>query len=114
MALSEKKIQKAVAEALDYSQATWWHTPNESTAKVEWIMEMKKHGLKPGVPDVIIASRNEAGNPSALELKSNDGRLQSSQSEMLQELTKDGWNCAVTYGLDEALNQLRDWGYIKQ
>lgn len=113
MPLSEKEIQQAVAEALDYSQAVWWHTPNESTADVEWVMTMKKHGLKSGVPDVIIASPNDAGNPSALELKSENGRLQDSQEKWLRDLTKAGWDCAVTKGLDESLEQLRAWGYIQ-
>jgi hypothetical protein len=73
---------------------------------------MKKQGVKPGVPDVLIfdgVDHEEKGiwMGIAIELKrQKGGQLQDSQEEWLQKLEYRGWLTKVCEGADEAIDFL--------
>lgn len=113
----EEQDQQALAELLDSLRLLWCHVPNEGKRKPQYQAKLKRLGLKSGVPDVIIFDpppncHNAKG--AAMELKRvKGGKLSSNQESWLAELKNNGWKTAVCKGLDEAINKLKEWGYMK-
>jgi hypothetical protein len=48
----------------------------------------------------------------AIELKTEKGLLTKAQEEFLEHLENQGALVEVTYGLDDALRVLEDWGLV--
>lgn len=71
--------------------------------------KLKRMGVKPGVPDLLLPYPKGAYLGLALELKSEKGRLQQSQKEWLDNLQKVGWACRVCYSFDEAKKVLSEY-----
>ena len=114
--MKEEQIQKAIAQTLDIANVQWCHVPNGGHRHIAVATKMKAAGAKPGVPDVMIFDEPptaKSAKGAALELKTRKGRLTDHQAEWCKALVERGWAVAVTKGLDEAMMQLRDWGYIR-
>lgn len=91
--------------------AVWCHVPNGGSRHRIEAARMKRQGVTPGMPDLLIF---HAGRTYGLELKREiGGRLSVSQKDMHARLTAAGVSVATAYGLDEALTQLAMWGLIR-
>lgn len=121
----EETIQIEVVARLRRAGVRFFHCPNGSKATASYRAKLWTLGLEAGVPDIVIVTkpplRYEAWKNgtaqdwwcgAALELKAPKGRASDEQKQWLSDLAGLGWATAVTYGLDEALAQLRAWGYI--
>jgi hypothetical protein len=109
----EDQIQMAIAAALDAAGVLWMHTPNEGRCSIQEAKRRKARGVKAGVPDVLIFTPPYSYNGAALELKAPKGRASAEQQDWLDRLSDAGWATAVVYGLDEAREKLREWGYLR-
>ncbi len=104
----EEGIQRAVADYLDLclpDHAVWFHCPNQrgGRSKVENVI-LKRMGVKPGVPDVIIISSSDRLTKHfhyhrvpmviCIELKAPRKYLSTSQKKMKRRLEDNG----VLYG----------------
>lgn len=66
--------------------------------------KMKEQGLKPGVPDVVIAARTNYGHPGAyFEIKYGAGRVSPEQKRWRLLLQSQDYYCEVTRGLEETM-----------
>ena len=118
----EEAIQIAVVAHLRKHGVRFFHVPNGSKASAGYRAKLWSLGLEAGVPDIVIVdkpygSRESLSEPTpwagaALELKADKGRPSDEQKQWLSDLAVRGWATAITYGLDEALAQLRAWGYL--
>jgi hypothetical protein len=105
--LTEDALQKQVAGFLNTSlgqDAVWWHTPNGGSRNKVEAAKLKGMGVKPGVPDVLIFW---PAGCMAIELKSDAGRVQPSQAEMMRALEVCGFYVAVCRSLNEVQDALR-------
>lgn len=110
----EELIHFAVVEHLRAAGVRFFHVPNGSRATHAYRAKLWKLGLSPGVPDLMIVDPPRGGGPGAgLELKAPKGRASDEQKQWLADLRSRGWATAIVYGLDEALAQLRAWGYLE-
>jgi hypothetical protein len=80
-----------------------WRSPTE--AKI-----FKGLGVVAGVPDVI-AIRD--GRVFGLEIKADTGRLSPVQKSVHEAMRNAGAEVATAIGIDEALQQLGDWGLLR-
>jgi len=110
---TEFQEQKKLAEYLDYNGYCWCHVPNGGNRDAKTGAKMKKQGVKPGVPDVLIFDapnqdiRNSNLKGIAIELKrKKGGQLQDNQKEWLGKLFKINWLTKVFQGADEAIDWL--------
>jgi hypothetical protein len=127
----EETIQIEVVARLRRAGVRFFHCPNGSKATAAYRAKLWTLGLEAGVPDIVIVTpppcrssgprilkdpdgsgRDWWPHGAALELKAPKGRASDEQKQWLSDLASLGWATAVTYGLDEALAQLRAWGYI--
>jgi hypothetical protein len=117
----EDALQKAVATLLDHSGLVWSATANgaflQGNAQQRAIrgMRMKQHGIKNGLPDILIFSRGTVqghsegfGPPLAIELKTGKNRPTPAQLEWRDKLVSCGWRWECCYSVDEVLAVLRE------
>jgi hypothetical protein len=71
---------------------------------------LKRLGVRAGVPDVIAV---KDGRTYALELKPPGGRLTAAQNAAHAALRAAGAVVATTFGLDDAIAVLEDWGLLR-
>lgn len=110
---TEDQHQRALATYLDAIGVLWFHTPNEAKRTKAARGRLKAHGMKAGVPDVIVLTAAANGRPTALELKRLNGRPTKAQLAFLDRADAEGWNAAVCYGHHAAIDWLESLGYNK-
>ena len=79
-----------------------WHTLN--------LPRYNGYGILAGVSDLILVY---GGKTHALELKTKIGKPSPSQLRFLEGMAENGWETAVTHGLDAAIAKLERWELIR-
>ncbi len=111
---TEDTEQIRLAALLDKAGMLWCHVPNGGKRDQLTGARLKRQGVKPGVPDVLIFDLGSNGKPTALELKRQNGRysqVRPNQKGWLQGLDDRGWNTIVGYGASDAISKLQELGY---
>jgi len=113
---TEYEEQVKLAEYLDMKGYLWCHVPNGGNRDVRTGAKMKRQGVKPGVPDVLIFddptseyTMNFSG--IAIELKRSDGNpsdVRDAQKEWLEALEWRNWQTKVAFGADDAIEWLEN------
>jgi len=96
--------------ALDWllpADAFAFHCPNGGSRNVVEAVNLKRQGLKAGVPDILLCHR---GRMVGLELKAKDGRLSEAQNLTFARLRDAGIRVEVARDYDEALRRIADMG----
>lgn len=111
----EDKEQQVLARWLDVRGVLWCHVPNGGHRDVRVATKLRSHGVKPGVPDVLIFERPRECPECigvAIELKRNDSRCKptSEQKVWLEALGARRWYTAVCHGAVEAIALLMRLG----
>jgi hypothetical protein len=107
--------QAKLATWLDRTGALWCHVANERNTGMRQGARLKAHGVKKGVPDILVFGV-PAGcqyNGLAIELKrvkAAGSRASREQKEWLERLTAAGWAARVCYGHLEAIEWLESLG----
>ena len=119
---SESADQKALANLLDTIRINgrplrWCHIPNEGKRDHLYAIELKRKGVKPGVPDNLIFDsppRFPKIKGLAIELKrAGGGKTTKYQDDWLEALAQRGWAAVVCHGIDECIKTLEYYGYLK-
>ena len=104
---TEAQEQEELARWLDRHGVLWCHVPNGGNRSAVTGAQLKKQGVKKGVPDVIIFR-----GMVAIELKRQCGGVTSpEQRKWLEDLTEAGWTCYVCRGAKAAIDVLTNLGY---
>lgn len=88
--MTEHQLQVTCADFLDRClphNAAWCHVSNEGKRSKAAGARLKREGLKPGWPDILIIYQ---GRLICIELKAGKGRLSKAQIAMQQRLTLAG------------------------
>lgn len=96
---NEDNLQKAVIRYFKYQhpKTLIHHSPNGGKRDAREGKKFKDMGTIPGFPDLIIPAWK-----TAIELKSEKGKLQDSQRQVLSYLKSIGWLTFVCYSFEEA------------
>ena len=109
---TEYEEQIKLAEYLDMKGYCWCHVPNGGNRNAIAGAKLKRQGVKPGVPDVLIFDDPcNNSNGIAIELKRSNGRLsdvRETQKEWLANLESEKWLTKIAFGADEAINFLEN------
>jgi len=110
---TEYEEQCKLAEYLDMKGYLWCHVPNGGNRNPITGKKLKRQGVKPGVPDVLIFNLPKTGyetcNGIAIELKRSNGNpsdLMDTQKKWLDSLDVVGWETKVAFGADDAIDWL--------
>ena len=111
---TEATFQRATADYLDHMGLLWTHVANERNLGKDLAgkirgKNLKRAGIKRGVPDVLIFSRSEKHNGCAIELKAGTNLPTKEQIKFLTNLSKCGWACSICYNLDAVIKVVREY-----
>jgi hypothetical protein len=109
----ETHEQCTVAAWLDLHGIMYCHPANGEWRHPATAKKLKRMGVKPGVPDILIFTPSGLANkPTALELKAVDGATPSkAQRCWLDNLERLGWTTGWAKGADAAIRWLEELGY---
>ena len=90
-----------------------FHVPNEGKRSVYSGAELKRAGLKKGVPDVMLPVARKGYHGLAIEMKAGKNKPTEDQKKWLTGLAKEGWLCYVCRGYEAAAAVLGEYMDIK-
>jgi hypothetical protein len=90
----------------------WTHFPAGEKRLLPTGQRLKRMGLKPGWPDLLLLSPYPA-KLHQLELKIPGAKLEDDQLDHQAFCIGNGYVYAVAYGFNDALAVLKDWGAVR-
>jgi hypothetical protein len=111
--LPERAIQIQIRDALRWHGVRSRHIPNAGKRSPIAGRRLKQEGMVAGTPDLLCWLPGNPPRVGWLEVKAAKGRTSDAQDNQLAILTADGFRCAVVRSVDEALDALRAWGWVR-
>ena len=111
--ISEEEEQKAVIVWAVYNMKLFpslrwlYHPPNGGSRHPAEAVNLKKMGVKAGVPDLCLPVARKGYNGLYIEMKSHKGRVSPLQQEWLDGLCQNGYMAVVCHGAEEAIKVLK-------
>ena len=112
---SEAEEQSALFEIAPYFMTPLQYqvlfaVPNGGKRHIRTAINLKREGVKKGVPDIIFAYPNEVYHGMFIEMKRRKGGVVSQeQTEMIETLNHNGYLAIVCKGCDEAITAIKDY-----
>lgn len=113
---SEAVHQKMIIEWCEYQKNKYpeldmiFHITNEGKRSKRTGAELKRMGLKRGIPDICLPVPNDEYNGLWIELKADKTkRLTKEQKEWLEKLNRYGYKALRCNGADEAIDTIKDY-----
>jgi len=104
------EFQKNVHPELDLI----FHIVNEGKRSVRTGAELKRMGMKKGVPDICLPVPKGTYHGLWIELKADKTkRATKEQKEWLIKLTEQGYKAVVCYGADDAVTVIKEYLNLK-
>lgn len=113
--IKESEIQKMVFQWATLQQGKhpflelMYHVPNGGSRHILEAVNLKKQGVKSGVPDIVLPVPKGGYHGLYLELKALKGKLSDSQKEWLTKLDKQGYKTEIAYSFDEAIDKIKKY-----
>lgn len=114
----ESSEQAAVFQWADLNSGKYpelkfmYHVPNEGKRTARFGAELKRMGLRNGVPDIVLPAPRGIYHGLYIEMKVGQNRPTAAQREFLGFLKAQGYATAVAYGADEAIRIIKT--YMKE
>lgn len=83
--------------------------PNGGSRHKREAINLKRQGLKPGVPDICLAYPSGGYHGLYIELKVGKNKPSQVQKQWLSKLSEAGYKAAVCYGFDDAMKTIMDY-----
>lgn len=90
-----------------------FHIPNEGKRSPRTGAEMKRLGMKAGVPDLFLAvprmQNNVIYGGLFIEMKVNNNKCTENQKKWIRRLSERGYQCKVCYSADEGIQVIKEY-----
>ena len=87
----EGDFQRWCCHYLNIVNLDYFHVPNGIFSNPRSITIMKRSGLKPGIPDLLVLNSNDTYNGLAIELKIKSNKPSLHQKYWLEKFLSHGW-----------------------
>jgi hypothetical protein len=112
----EACLQESVCQYLALQERCgrllWFAVPNGGSRNLLEAVNLKRQGVRGGVPDLVIVPK--VGPVCFIELKSEDGRVSPLQNDWILKLIEYGCPVRVCRSLDEVQQFLYETGVIRE
>lgn len=110
---TEAEYQQCVVDYCRIRHIPIFHIPNGGSRNAREAANLKRQGVKPGVPDLCIPLARGGFHGLYIELKRNEkSKTTECQHYWLNRLSEEGYLALVCYGADEAICQIDR--YVRQ
>lgn len=99
---TEAYEQIAVVDYCDFKHIPIFHIPNGGSRNKREAKNLKRQGVKPGVPDLCIPVAKGSYHGLYIEMKSDSGKPTEKQLEWIELLNANGYRAVICFGFDEA------------
>ena len=86
-----------------------YHIPNGGSRNQLEAANLKRQGVKAGVPDLCLPVPKEGYHGLYIEMKYGKNKPTDNQEEWLESLRQYGYKTAVCYGADEARETIKQY-----
>ena len=107
--MSEADEQAAVIEWCAWNKVLVFHIPNGGARDARTGAQLKRQGVKRGVPDLCVPVARGGYHGLYIEMKTRTGRLSSEQETWLRRLQSEGYRAVVCRGAGQAINEIDDY-----
>lgn len=108
--LSELQHQIRVIKWFDSACHKWgllplhlFHIPNGGSRQLVESVNLKRSGVRPGIPDLFLASPRGQFHGLFCEMKAEDGKIAVEQHAAMDAFDNQAYRCIVCYSHDEAI-----------
>ncbi len=101
--MSEAEEQRAVVEWCDLRKVPVFHIPNGGFRNGREAANLKRQGVRAGVPDLCVPVARGGFHSLYIEMKAAGGRVSEKQAEWLKLLRDQGMCAYVCYGAGNAV-----------
>lgn len=114
--VTESQIQIMIFDWASFQKGKYpelelmFHVPNGGSRHVLEAVNLKKQGVKSGVPDIVLPAPKGKYHGLYLELKATKKNKPSdNQKWWIEELNNQGYKAEVAYGFDEAIQVITSY-----
>lgn len=118
--IQNRKRSEATEQERLISWASWqqnrfpelkllFHIPNGGSRNTLEAANLKRQGVKAGVPDLFLPVAKGTYHGLFIEMKWGKNTVTDKQDEWLHDLTVQGYKAAVCYGADEAIEIITNY-----
>ncbi|AJR24548.1 VRR-NUC domain-containing protein [Sphingobium fuliginis] len=118
--MAERPVQRGAIRLLAMHGVEAVHVPNgthlagDKLARIKQMAALRKDGLRPGFPDLILFNRKVQLQVGFLEVKREIGNdLSEDQEDWRDDLIAWGFPWAMIRLPEEAVAAIREWGWIR-
>lgn len=86
-----------------------YHIPNGGSRNAIEAANLKRQGVRAGVPDLCLPVANKKYHGLYIELKYGKNKLTEKQKEWIAALSKQGYKAVVCYGWEDARTEICDY-----
>ena len=86
-----------------------YHVPNGGKRNQKEAFNLKRQGVRAGVPDLCLPVAHGQYHGLYIEMKAERGRVSENQKKWLKRLTEQGYLAKVCYGFDEAIRCIKEY-----
>lgn len=104
---SEATEQQAVVEYCFYNRITIFAIPNGGSRNKLEAANLKRQGVKAGVPDLFVPVARRGFHGLFIEMKYGKNKTTPAQDDWLNTLNREGYLAKVCYGYAEAVELLK-------
>jgi len=111
MKVSERQHQICVVDFLRMhpEKPLFYAIPNGGSRNKIEAANLKKEGVVAGVSDLFIAEPRHGFHGFYIEMKAKGGRVTEKQRQFLKRASKNGYEIAVCYGADDAIDLIKEY-----
>lgn len=118
--MSEAQEQRELFQWAGYAEQQYpelkllHHIPNGGKREARTAVNLKKEGVKAGVPDICLPVARGQYHGLYIELKTVKGKVHKNQKEWLNALNSEGYATKVCYGWLEAKEAIEKYLELRQ
>ena len=83
--------------------------PNGGSRNKIEAANLKRQGVKAGVPDIFLPLPRNGFHGLFIEMKTKGNKCSEAQNGYIAEMALQGYKVAVCYGADEAINEIKSY-----
>ena len=101
--MTEAAEQQTVIEYCDLRRIPVFHIPNGGSRNAKEAANLKRQGVKAGVPDLFIPRPSKDRHGLFIEMKTGTNKPTQKQVEWLCSLRREGYAAYICYGAENAI-----------